>query len=211
MTRLVMKASALGIPAASQDKLSDFISLFMKWNRSINLSGARTEDQVELHILDCLHAIPHLRTLVAASHGASSAVSSSALDVGAGGGMPSVVAAICLPDLQVTALEPVHKKCSFLRVAARELALSNFVALAERLEHHQRRDYGAAMSRATFDLREWLLLGQSYVRPGGLVLGFEAVPRTDLPAGTQRHSYSLEDKARAIVVLQRPPADTPAQ
>jgi 16S rRNA (guanine527-N7)-methyltransferase len=206
MTQLVMSAVTLGIPEASQDKLRDFISLFMKWNRSINLSGARTEDQVELHIVDCLHAIPHLRTLVAAH-----AASSSALDVGAGGGMPSVVAAICLPDLQITALEPVHKKCSFLRVATRELALSNFVALAERLEHHQRRDYGAAMSRATFDLREWLLLGQSYVRPGGLVLGFEAVPRTDLPAGTQRHSYSLQEKARAIVVVERPPAGTAPQ
>ncbi|HEY0989798.1 MAG TPA: 16S rRNA (guanine(527)-N(7))-methyltransferase RsmG [Kofleriaceae bacterium] len=211
MTQLVMSVSTLGIPESSQEKLIDFKSLFMKWNRSINLSGARTEDQVELHIVDCLHAIPHLRTLVAASREASSAESPSALDVGAGGGMPSVVAAICLPDLQVTALEPVHKKCSFLRVAARELALSNFVALAERLEQHQRRDYGAAMSRATFDLREWLQLGQSYVRPGGLVLGFEAVPRTDLPAGTQRHSYSLEGKARAIVVAERPPAGTAAQ
>jgi 16S rRNA (guanine527-N7)-methyltransferase len=173
----------------------------MKWNRSINLSGARTEDQVELHIVDCLHAIPHLRTLAAPS----------VLDVGAGGGMPSLVAAICLPDLEVTALEPVHKKTSFLRVAARELALSNFVPLAERLEHHQRREYGAAMSRATFDLREWLLLGQSYVRPGGLVLGFEAIPRADLPPGTQRHSYSLDEKSRAIVILERTPPDGATQ
>ena len=34
-------------------------------------------------------------------------------------------------------------------------------------------------------------------------LGFEAVPRPDLPPGTRRHPYALDDKSRAIVVLQR--------
>jgi hypothetical protein len=55
------------------------------------------------------------------------------------------------------------------------------------------------MSRATFDLREWLLLGAAHVRPGGLVLGFEAAPRSDLPPGTLRHPYHLDNKTRAIV------------
>lgn len=220
MTQLAMTASDLAVPGNAQLKLREFIRLLMKWNRSINLSGARTEDQIELHVADCLHAIPHLRTLAIARDDRPSSASPSVLDVappsvldaaspgvldvGAGGGLPSLVAAICLPDFQLTALEPVHKKCSFLRVAARELALSNFGALPERVEQHERRDYSAAMSRATFDLRDWLLLGQSYVRPGGLVLGFEAVPRSDLPADTQRHSYALEEKSRAVVILQRP-------
>ena len=205
MTRLVMTGSA----PATQDKLNDFISLFLKWNRSINLSGARTEEQVHLHVLDCFHAVPHLRDFLLANDTPASVPR--VLDVGSGGGLPSIVVAICLPHVQVTALEPVHKKSSFLRVAARELSLANFTALTERLDRHQASDYNAAMSRATFDLREWLLLGESHVRPGGIVLGFEAVRRSDLPEGTERHSYSLEDKARAIVVLQRPPADTPAQ
>src|SRR5262245_36493980 len=100
MTHLAMTATALGVSTEAQDKLNDFISLFMKWNRSINLSGARTEDQIEVHIVDCLHAIPHLRALDAAHDPSQAAASSSVLDVGAGGGMPSVVVAICLPNLQ---------------------------------------------------------------------------------------------------------------
>jgi 16S rRNA (guanine527-N7)-methyltransferase len=200
MTRLVTTASHLGLTTEISNKLNDFSLLLAKWNRSINLSGARTSDQLELHIVDCLHAIPHLR-LIAATGDTAPRI----LDVGAGGGLPSVVAALCLPDVHVTALEPIHKKSAFLRVAARELSLDNLIALTERLEAHGHRDYDAALSRATFDLREWLLLGQSYVRPNGLVLGFEAVPRTDLPEGTQRHTYSLEDKARSIVILPRHP------
>jgi len=117
--------------------------------------------------------------------------------------LPSVVVAICLPNTHVTALEPVHKKHAFLRTAARELALPNFEALALRLDDHPITDYDAATSRATFDLREWLLAGSAHVRPGGLALGFEAIPRDDLPPATQRHSYLLGGKPRAIVTLRQ--------
>jgi 16S rRNA G527 N7-methylase RsmG len=305
MTRLVTMATDLALPSDITQKLNDFILLFMKWNRSINLSGARTADQLELHVVDCLHAIPFVRAATAspqraqelpmrgnsppalerrlepphevvasairrltpdvphatlnADVNAPSGPNTSAapldagpnatpnaapdarpgtgpdlkgpldagtnaapagakaisdadpgdqrtgrvLDVGAGGGLPSIIVALCLPTIEVTALEPVHKKVAFLRVAARELSLSNFVVRPERIEDHATRHYDAAMSRATLDLRDWLLLGQSYVRPGGFVLGFEAVPRVDLPDGTQRHAYSLEEKSRSIVVLQR--------
>jgi 16S rRNA (guanine527-N7)-methyltransferase len=201
MTRLVIAASGLELPVGVATKLSDFILLLMKWNRSINLSGARTATQIELHVVDCMHAIPHLRAAAALDPNARPAPH--VLDVGAGGGLPSIVAALCLPSIQFTALEPVHKKTAFLRVAARELSLDNLVVRPERIEDHGAHDYDAAMSRATFDLRDWLLLGQSYVRPGGFVLGFEAIPRGDLPDTTQRHSYSLEEKSRSIVVLQR--------
>jgi hypothetical protein len=60
------------------------------------------------------------------------------------------------------------------------------------------------MSRATFDLGEWLAMGMGYVKPGGLVLGFEGVARTDLPPSVERHAYTLADKQRAIVIARRP-------
>lgn len=172
-------------------KLRSFMALFEKWNQSINLSAARTRDDLEQHILDCLNVVPHLAT------------ASTVLDVGSGGGLPVVVAAISLPDVSFTALEPVHKKHAFLRTAARELGLINLEAFAVRIEDHERRDYDAACSRATFDLGEWLSLGLTYVRPGGFVVGFEAVERTDLPMPVERHAYELADKTRAIVIARR--------
>lgn len=186
---------SLGISTAATVSLNNFSQLFQKWNRSINLSAARTDSDVTAQIIDSLHIVPHLAP--------ARADATRVLDVGAGGGLPSVVAAICLPDVHITALEPVHKKHAFLRTAARELKLANLDAFAERLDDHAARDYDAAMSRATFDLRDWLLAGLPFVRAGGRVLGFEAVPRTDLPAGTQRSPYALDDKTRAIVALQR--------
>ena len=116
-----------------------------------------------------------------------------------------MVAAICLPISQFTALEPVHKKHAFLRTAARELGLVNLESFARRVEDHDVHDYDAAMSRATFDLREWIETGRSLVRPGGIVLGFEAVPRDDLPPPFERHPYQLNGKQRAIIVAPRAP------
>lgn len=184
---------SLSIDAALAAPLTAFVDLFEKWNRSINLSAASTREEIVAHLTDSLHVVPHLRA-------ASGAPIERILDAGSGGGFPVVIAAICLPHAGFTSLEPVHKKHAFLRTAARELGLSNLEARAERLEDHDVHDYDAAMSRATFDLVEWLTRGRQHVKPGGRVIGFEAVPRDDLPAGAERHGYSLHGKQRAIVL-----------
>jgi 16S rRNA (guanine527-N7)-methyltransferase len=176
---------------ATQQSLDAFLDLFQKWNRSINLSSASTRGELEAHLADSLHVVPPLRG------------SKRVLDVGSGGGFPVVVAAIALRDVLFTSLEPVHKKHAFLRTCTRELGLANLESLAVRLEDHASRDYDAAMSRATFDLREWLEAGRERVVDGGIVLGFEGVRRDDLPAGVERFPYTIEGKSRAIVLLRR--------
>jgi 16S rRNA (guanine527-N7)-methyltransferase len=199
---------ALSIDRAHDENLSAFVTLFDKWNRSINLSAASTRAEITEHLIDSLHVVPHLRALANATASradrAVDAPTARVLDVGSGGGFPVVVAAICLPTVHFTSLEPVHKKHAFLRTAARELRLANLDPHAQRIEDHPSRDYDAATSRATFDLVEWLRTGLDRVRPGGIVLGFEAVPRTDLPPGVERHPYSLAGKQRAIVVARKP-------
>lgn len=177
---------------ATTPKLKEFSALFLKWNKSINLSAARTAADLDEHITDSLQLVEHL------------AGSNRHLDVGSGGGFPVVLAAIACPQIQFVALEPVHKKQAFLRTAARELDLPNLDALAIRLEDHDVRDYDSASSRATFDLADWLRDGLAFVRPGGVVLGFEGVTRDDLPPGVERFPYELANKTRAIVALRKP-------
>jgi len=192
MSQLVRTLTDLGLSPELAPRLQAFAELFAKWNRSINLSAARSPADIEEHLVDSLHVVPYLSP------------ASRVVDVGSGGGLPVVVSAICAPSIQFTALEPVHKKHAFLRTAARELALVNLEAFATRVEDHPTRDYDAATSRATFDLPVWIETGLSLVRPGGRVLGFEAVRRDDLPPGAERHPYSLAGKSRAIIVVTRP-------
>ena len=175
-----------------EDTFAAFKSLFLKWNKSINLSAARTANEVDEHLRDSLHVVPYL------------APAQRVIDVGSGGGFPVVIAAIAAPDIQFLSLEPVHKKHAFLRTAARELGLANLETYAARVEDHDVHDYDLAMSRATFDLPDWIRTGLSLVRPGGRVLGFEAVPRDDLGVPFERHPYALDGKSRAILVVHRP-------
>ena len=199
MTSLANALSSLALPDGLHEPLRAFAGLFHKWNQRINLSAARSESELQDHIVDCLALVPHLRAAAAAPARRPLHV----LDVGSGGGLPGVVVAICAPDLHVTALEPIHKKHAFLRTAARELALANLAPLAQRIEDHPRRDYAAVMSRATLDLRDWLALGLGYVEPHGFVFGFEAILRNDLPSNITRHPYTHLGKSRAIVALQK--------
>ncbi len=171
-----------------QGSLDALRELFLKWNQRINLSAARNASDVDEHITDSLHVVPFLV-------GAGSRV----LDVGSGGGFPVVIAAICRPEIEFVSLEPVHKKHAFLRTSARELQLPNLEAHADRLEQHPIADYDVAMSRATFDLLEWLTQGSARVKPGGLVIGFEAVHRPDV-IDVERHPYTIAGKARSLVV-----------
>ena len=191
MTHLVTTLDSLKISRDLASTLQRFRDLFAKWNERINLSAASSLDDIEEHIRDSLHVVPFLPA------------TGSVLDVGSGGGLPVVVAAICLPSTQFTALEPVHKKHAFLRTAARELELGNLEAFARRVEDHPERDFDATMSRATFDLREWILRGFELVRRDGSVLGFEATQRDDLPVPFERHPYELDGKRRAIIVAHR--------
>jgi 16S rRNA (guanine527-N7)-methyltransferase len=163
-----------------------FVELFEKWNRSINLSAASTRSEILEHVEDSLAVIPLL------------AGAAKVLDVGSGGGFPVVVTAIELPNIHFVALEPIHKKHAFLKAAARELGLSNLEALAERIEDHSTHDYDIAMSRATFDLAEWLALGRRFVRANGFVIGFEGQPRDDL-GDVERHPYVIAGKSRTLV------------
>ncbi len=96
MTRYVKYLEVLGLQGSTSSVLEAFGRLFLRWNSSINLSSARSDDELAEHVIDSLHVVPRIAT------------DATVLDVGAGGGLPCVVLAICRPDVSVTALEPVH-------------------------------------------------------------------------------------------------------
>lgn len=188
----------LGNPDAALAAIRRYGELLRKWNRRINLVGPAVVAELEaVHLPDAVAVAGHLpagtRRLV---------------DVGSGGGLPAVLVAILAPAVEITALEPVHKKHAFLAAARRELSLDNFSPLAERDDEHRIRPdfqlYDAAASRATFELPEWLERGALLVRPGGCVLGLEGAQRFELPEAAHRVEYGAGDRSRAVVIWPLP-------
>jgi 16S rRNA (guanine527-N7)-methyltransferase len=193
-------AAAVGTPLDDRivAGLARYLDLLLLWNRRVNLTAVRDARAiVASHFVDSLAvvaAVPaQARTLV---------------DVGAGAGFPGAVVALARPDLEVALVESIHKKAAFLETLRRELPLANVTVHARRAEE-LRLAVDVAVSRATWDLGEWLERGRAFVAPGGLVIGMEGVDQHDLPAGALRRPYPLAGRSRALVLfhVEQSPAD----
>ncbi len=151
----------LQITAEQQQKLLDYVALIYKWNQVHNLTAVREPlEMVTLHILDSLSVLTHIDC-------------KRLLDVGAGAGLPSIPLAICLPELQVTAIDAVQKKVSFMRQAKAELGLKNFNAIHGRIEEQKvpSRDmpekFEVITSRAFSEIGLFLKLTRHLLADGG--------------------------------------------
>lgn len=164
-----LQEMGLRITAEQQQKLLDYVTLIYKWNRVHNLTAVREPlEMVTLHILDSLSVLPYIDC-------------KRLLDVGAGAGLPSIPLAICLPELQVTAIDAVQKKVSFMRQAKAQLGLANFNAIHGRIEAQKvsSRDmpekFEVIISRAFSEIGLFLKLTKHLLADGGKWLAMKGV------------------------------------
>jgi len=114
----------LNVSRETIDDLEVLVHLLKKWNRTINLVGKATIDDVWLrHILDSAQVWQFkpkaLKTWV---------------DLGSGGGFPGLVLAILAksdaPDVVFHLIESDARKCAFLRNVSRETSLNTVIHTA---------------------------------------------------------------------------------
>ena len=142
-------------------KIQQYAQLLLEWNASINLTGARTPEQVEALIADAA-------VLVEASWIGITSV----IDIGSGGGLPAIPLAVAMPQVEFTLLEANDRKCAFLEHVAAALNLTNVVVAAGRAEElgHRptlREQFDRAISRAAARPEVLLELALPFVRTGG--------------------------------------------
>jgi len=179
--------------------LLGFAELLIRWNQSINLTGAKSTGAV------ISEHYPDAFALARRLDGSMRVV-----DVGSGGGLPALPLALLRPALAIQLCEPIAKKAAFLRTAIRELKLADRVALETRrgedvageLAGDASRGFDVATSRATFAPEEWLALGRRLVRPGGRVFVL-TVPGTEIEGQTEVYC----EGRRALIEVR---ADTPS-
>lgn len=82
-----------------------YLEELQKWNRSINLTSINSGEEIIIkHFVDSFACL----SIEQIKHGAS------LLDVGTGAGFPGIPLKIIRQDLNITLIEPVQKKVSFL-------------------------------------------------------------------------------------------------
>ena len=101
-------------------------------------------------------------------------------DVGSGAGLPGLVLAICRPDLQVTLVEPLLRRTTFLGEAVDALGLTNVEVLRDRAEAmHGRRTFDVVTSRAVAPLDRLARWCLPLVAPGGRMLAMKGSSSAD--------------------------------
>jgi 16S rRNA (guanine527-N7)-methyltransferase len=164
---LLQGAAALGVELVPA-QLASFALLaaeLRNWNRRINLTAIRGEEEVVLkHFVDSLTLLPLVRT------------ARTLLDLGSGAGFPGLPLKIVLPDLAVVSVDAVEKKILFQRHAARTLGLTGFTPLhcrGEELPARYPAGFDVIVARAFADLPSFLRLAQPLLAPGGTIIAMK--------------------------------------
>ena len=122
-------------------------------------------------------------------------------DLGSGAGLPGIVLAILLPDCEVTLLEPMLRRVTFLQECVDELGLANARVCRGRAEDVAGRlavDVVTARAVAPLDRLARLALG--LLRPGGLVLAIKGARAAEELAASRESLRALGVRESEVVV-----------
>jgi 16S rRNA (guanine527-N7)-methyltransferase len=98
----------------------------------------------------------------------------SLVDLGSGAGLPGIVLALLLPDVQVTLLEPMLRRVVFLEECVKILDLANARVQRGRAEEFAGRlSADVVTARAVAPLERLAAMAVKLVRPGGVVLAIK--------------------------------------
>lgn len=138
----------------------------LRWNRKINLTAITNPiDMLEKHLVDSLTLLPFMEN------------QGPLLDMGSGGGFPSIPLKLAMPHLSIWSVDSVAKKISFQKHIVRSLNLQNFRAQHARLEDlpgdKDRPDFSLIVSRAFAPLEVILSLAEPLLLIGGQVVAMK--------------------------------------
>lgn len=159
-----------GLDSEKAAQLARYGQLLLEKNQVMNLTAITEPEQVaRLHMLDC-----------AALLTCADFRGKSLIDVGTGAGFPGMVLKIMEPTLELTLLDSLEKRLSWLAEVCSELGLNGvrFVhARAEEQSHDPafREQFDLATARAVASMSMLCELCLPYVKPGGRFLAMKSV------------------------------------
>lgn len=95
------------------------------------------------------------------------------MDVGSGAGLPGIPLALARPDVQVTLVEPLQRRCRWLEHTIDQLGVSVEVANCRAEELHGQARADVVVSRAVAPLGKLLRWSVPLVQPPGVVLAIK--------------------------------------
>lgn len=151
------------------DKFYEFMAILLDSNSKMNLTAITDPyDIIVKHFADSLKIVKYIPK------------NAKVLDVGCGGGFPSIPIAIVRPDITLHSLDSTEKKLMFVSQAAKNLGIKNLTTIKSRAEELARNDkhrekYDFVCARGVSRLNILLELCVPFVKTGGIFAAMKAV------------------------------------
>jgi 16S rRNA (guanine527-N7)-methyltransferase len=188
----------LEITDTQEEAFQRFSELLIAANRQLNLTRITAlEDFLYRHLLDSLSLSAFLPT------------GSLLADIGSGAGFPAIPLAMARPDLQVTAVESVGKKCAFIQETIEKLRLTNLKVLNTRGEHlghdpQARERFDRVTARAVAALPVLLEYCLPLVKVGGSFLAMKGLNFEAELADSKNALHRLSGRLQEIKKFTQP-------
>lgn len=209
----LLEQEGITLPVDFAKHLLDFESRLLETNQVMNLTAITDPDEMmKKHYWDSIYPVskgifPQNATVV---------------DVGCGGGFPSMPLKLARPDLQMTLLDSLQKRLTFLDGVMEGLSLNGIRTLHARAEDAGRDPalrgrFDIAVSRAVAELSKLCEYCLPLVRVGGALIAYKGASADEeleraqnavkvLGATVEKvFHYTLpgEEDKRAIIVLRK--------
>ncbi len=159
--KATLQNDAIVLPDDFFYKVQQYKEHLHKWNKIHNLTGAKDNNTLNGFIYDAifpLSFLPPVTTL---------------MDIGTGAGFPGMILAFGLPNTQVTLVEPLTKRASFLQFIKAALKLENVTVVKKRVQELPPQRFDLITSRAVTDTQLLLELSKNFRDENSLLLFYK--------------------------------------
>lgn len=186
---LIQKDLNFQITKLFEERMNTFEQLFKIYNSHTNLVSKNDEKNLfEKHIYDSLCFI-----LFKNKYNINNNIK--LMDIGTGGGFPSIPLSIAYPEMEICPVDSIAKKIGFIELVQKELRLDNLHPICKRVEELDRNFKGSfdvTTSRAVAPLKTLLEYAIPFVKKGGYFIAFKA----------KNADEEIEEAQNAIKVLK---------
>ena len=161
----------ISISKTNEQQIDTFEQLFKIYNNHTNLISKNDEIHLfEKHIYDSLSFLLFKNRYITSEN-------TKLLDIGTGGGFPSIPIAITCENIDIYPIDSIAKKIGFIELIQKELRLQNLHPICKRvedLELKQKASFDIVTSRAVAPLNTLLEYAIPFLKQNGYFVAYKS-------------------------------------
>lgn len=189
----------IGADKGQIEQLTEYAKLLVEWNEKMNLTAITDEEGIATkHFLDSMTAL------------VTGKVKGKVADIGCGAGFPGLVLKIMKPEIELTLLDSLKKRLTFLEAVCNALGLDGVKTVHSRAEDGgrlMREQFDTVVSRAVANMTVLAELCLPFVKVGGYFLALKGPLADEELSAAKRAIEVLGGKVESIFSAEIPFTD----